>query len=148
VSEICEICGRSHPNERLPMSNAEHRPDCLFVRDGGRSICTCWPETQLEREQLKQTTMNDLGSILGRCEIRLQHIENKIDALGEAFDARTDRIISAIKNYENAYVAGSLASQMRDNELSKKLDKIISALIDQQPKFQPVRRATKKGKRR
>jgi hypothetical protein len=84
VSEICQICGRSHPNERLPMSNAEHRPDCLFVRDGGRSICTCWPETQIEREQLKQTTMNDLGSILGRCEIRLQHIENKIDDLGEA----------------------------------------------------------------
>lgn len=116
-----------------------HRPDCLWVRDGGRSICTCWPESQLEREQLKQTTMNDLGSILGRCEIRFQHIENKIDSLGES--------TVPVSEYRHCVTA----SYNQFEQLNTKLETIIRCLIDRwpEPKFKPaVRRATKKGKSR
>jgi hypothetical protein len=115
-----------------------HRNDCLFVRDGGRSICTCWPESSSERAALKETTLNEIGLALGRVESalllpdglfgyrqrmekRLEAIESKQDSLGEA----TDRIEESLKA-------------------------IIAGMIDRlpEPRVQPVRRATKKGKRR
>ena len=119
-----------------------HASDCLFVLDGGRSACTCWPETQIEREQLKQTTMNDLGSILGRCEIRLQHIENKQDWLAETMD----RMLGSL---ENRLIEHLSVESQRNLEINAKLDRIIYAMIDRIPvEKQPVRRATRKGKRR
>lgn len=158
-----------------------HRSDCLFVRDGGRSICTCWPESSFERAALKETTLNEIGlalarnhdfiaGVLGSLENRiiehhswlsgrlcasempvlerLKHIEEKVDVLGEALDKKCEDLedCSDANWLQTRTLLDGTAKWL--NTIDGKLDVITRALIDQQPKFKPVRRATKKGKRR
>jgi hypothetical protein len=162
-----------------------HGPDCLFIRDGGRSQCTCWPETQRERAALKETTLNEIGAALGRVEglltipdglfsyrqrieKRLEFIESKLDAQGEALDADfSTHATNSIAQYnelratlnvicehqlkiEERFKAGHEELRTKIWQLSESLDIIIRTLIDRkpEPRVKPVRRTTKKGKRR
>ena len=120
--------------------STQHRDYCLWVRDGGRSICTCWPESNYERAALKETTLNEIGlalarnhefiaDVLGSLENRTMENQSWLSGMLLGWQSRIDNQHKELLHQFEILVSCQTAPTLeRLRHIENKIDSLVEAL--------------------